>query len=135
MLFPNGMLFPVGDRFPNENIFSIRTPYSNSITTNMKNISRRSFLNKTAVGAAGVAALPLFQSFNLAANDTIRVGFIGLGQQAMNHLGGFSNIKNVEIVAGADVYGVKRERFEMRVRDFYKKRKQKVDVKCYSDYR
>jgi len=101
----------------------------------MKNISRRSFLNKTAVGAAGVASLPLLQSFNMAANDTLRIGFIGLGQQAMNLFGGFSRIRNVEIVAGADVYGIKRERFEQRVKAFYQEKNMKVDVEVYADYR
>ena len=101
----------------------------------MKSISRRSFLIKTAVGATGMASLPLFQSFKLSANDTIRIGIIGLGQQAMNLLGGFSNIRNVEIVAGADVYGIKRERFEQRVKAYYKEKERKVDVKSYADYR
>lgn len=101
----------------------------------MKSISRRRFINNTMVGAAGLASLPLLQSFNLAANDTIRIGVIGLGQQAMNLFNGFSRVKNVQIIAGADVYGIKRERFEQRVKAFYKEQKQKVDVETYDDYR
>ncbi len=101
----------------------------------MNSISRRGFLNRSIVGAAGIAALPLFQSFRVSANDTIRIGFIGLGQQAINLLNGFSRIKNVQIVAGADVYGVKRERFEQKLKDYYQSINQTVDVKTYKDYR
>jgi predicted dehydrogenase len=101
----------------------------------MTNISRRRFIHHTAIGAAGVASLPLLQSFAFGANDTIRIGVIGLGQQAINLLNGFSKIKNVKIVAGADVYGIKRERFELRVKDFYTSIGQKPEIETYKDYR
>jgi len=86
-------------------------------------------------GAAGLATLPLLQSFSMSANDTIRIGFIGLGQQAINLLNGFSKIEKVQIVAGADVYGIKRERFEQRVKEYYRSINQKADIKTYKDYR
>lgn len=101
----------------------------------MKNISRRRFLNNSLLGAAGLATLPILQSYRISANDTIRIGIIGLGQQAMNLLNGFSQIKGVQIVAGADVYGVKRQRFEKRVKEYYQSLNQTVDVKSYKDYR
>ena len=101
----------------------------------MKNISRRGFLNRGIAGAAGLATLPLLQSFGMSANDTIRIGVIGLGQQAINLLNGFSKIKNVQIVAGADVYGIKRQRFEQRLNEYYQSINQSVDVKTYKDYR
>ncbi|MGM0377405.1 MAG: Gfo/Idh/MocA family protein [Bacteroidota bacterium] len=101
----------------------------------MKNFSRRQFIQSTLVGAAGLAALPLFSSFRPGANDTIRIGFIGLGQQAINLLNGFGPIPGVKIVAGADVYGIKRERFEQQVKAFYKERGQSVEVSTYKDYR
>ncbi len=101
----------------------------------MKNISRRRFINNSMIGAAGLASLPLVQSFGMSANNTIRIGFIGLGQQAMNLLNGFSKIKNVQIVAGADVYGIKRERFEQRVKEYHKSVNQKADITTYKDYR
>ena len=55
----------------------------------MENQSRRRFIKQTFIGAAGIASLPLLQSFKVGANDTIRFGIIGLGQQAMNLMMGF----------------------------------------------
>lgn len=101
----------------------------------MTNNSRRRFIRNTLIGSAGIAILPLLQSFKTNANDTIRIGFIGLGQQAMNLLNGFSKIKGVQIVAGADVYGIKRKRFEKRLNEFYMGLNQKLDVRTYKDYR
>ncbi len=101
----------------------------------MKNISRRRFINNSMIGAAGLASLPIIKSFGMSANNTIRIGFIGLGQQAMNLLNGFSRIKNVQIVAGADVYGIKRERFEQRVKEYHQSVNQKADITTYKDYR
>lgn len=85
----------------------------------MKELSRRKFIHNTLIGATGLSALPLLQGFMPGVNDTIRIGFIGLGQQAINLLNGFSCIPRVQIVAGADVYGIKRERFEQRLKEFY----------------
>jgi predicted dehydrogenase len=101
----------------------------------MNSLSRRKFLQYTLVGSAGIATLPLLQSFNFGPNDTIRLGFIGLGQQAINLMQGFNNIPGVEIVAGADVYGIKRERFELRLKEFYQNANKKVEVTTYTDYR
>ena len=100
----------------------------------MKDTSRRKFIKQTLIGTAGVASLPLLQGFRFGANDTIRIGIIGLGQQAMNLMMGFARIEGIEIVAGADVYGIKRERFEKRMKDFYEKKGAKVEVKTYKDY-
>ena len=95
----------------------------------MKNTSRRRFIKHTAIGAAGIAVLPLAHSCKVAASDTIRIGIIGLGQQAMNLMRGFARIEGVQVVAGADVYGIKRERFEKHLNDFYLEQEMKVDVK------
>ena len=101
----------------------------------MKNFSRRRFIQSTMIGAAGITAFPFFQSFTTSTNNTIRIGFIGLGQQAINLLNGFSRIPGVQIVAGADVYGIKRQRFELWLKDFYQSRNESVKVKTYKDYR
>ena len=101
----------------------------------MKNTSRRRFIKYTALGAAGIAVLPLVKSCAVAPSDTIRIGIIGLGQQAMNLMRGFARIEGVQVVAGADVYGIKNERFEKHLNDFYLEREEKVDVKTYTDYR
>jgi predicted dehydrogenase len=87
-----------------------------------KTISRRNFLKTSAMGAAGIILLPHFAGCEKAPERNAylrRVGFIGLGQQAMYLLSGFIGIEGVEIVAGADVYAVKRERFVKRVTDRY----------------
>lgn len=101
----------------------------------MKNSSRRRFIKHTIIGATGVAILPAMQSCKaVGANDKIRIGIIGLGQQAMNLMMGFARIEGVQVVAGADVYGIKRQRFEDRMKAFYLEREEKVKVKTYSDY-
>jgi predicted dehydrogenase len=75
------------------------------------------------------------QSFTLGANDTIRLGIVGLGQQAINLMQGFSRIPGVQIVAGAEVYGIKRTRLEKRLSDHDQENNVSVDVKTYKDYR
>jgi predicted dehydrogenase len=101
----------------------------------MKNISRRRFIHHSAVGATGLALMPILQGFRPGPNDTVRLGFIGLGQQAMNLLNGMSRIPGVDVVAGADIYGIKRERFEQRVKEYAKANNKKASVTTYSDYR
>ena len=44
-------------------------------------------------------------------NDKINIGFIGLGQQAIHLLSGFITIPEVRVIAGCDVYDIKRDRF------------------------
>ena len=60
---------------------------------------------------ASAAPTPLFQ----VAHERVRLGFIGVGRQAMGLLNNFMRIPGVEVVAGADVYAIKRERFALRV--------------------
>ena len=52
-----------------------------------------------------------------SANDKIQMGFIGLGQQAMYLLSSFMAMVDVRVVAGCDVYDVKRDRFVRRVKE------------------
>lgn len=47
----------------------------------------------------------------------------------------FMQNPQVEVLAGADVYEVKNERFGMRVKELYSDRGETVDVKLYTDYR
>lgn len=101
-----------------------------------KLISRRHFLDSAVVGMAGATLLPGFltscrgTSREAADDGSVTLGFIGLGQQAMFLLNGFMQIPGTSVVAGCDVYGIKRERFRRRVSDFYNKegRDFKVDV-------
>ncbi|WP_436417037.1 twin-arginine translocation signal domain-containing protein [Petrimonas sulfuriphila] len=91
-------------------------------------LTRRKFIKSAAVGVVGVTVLPQFlascnsnkKSGNEKIDDGItRLGFIGLGQQGIGLLGAFLTISGVEVVAGSDVYGIKRERFLKRLNDHY----------------
>ncbi|MFN2313981.1 MAG: Gfo/Idh/MocA family protein [Bacteroidales bacterium] len=64
----------------------------------------------------------------------IRLGFIGLGQQAMYLLDGFMRIPDVEVLAGCDVYGIKRKRFENRVNEYYAGAGKKMKAVSFEKY-
>ena len=108
-------------------------------------MERRDFLKASAIGAAGImmpagmihaANSPLPASKKKeSANGKVNLGFIGLGQQAMYLLKGFISMDDVRVVAGCDVYDVKRDRFVKRVTDYYTgKGEKKVKVDVYEDY-
>ncbi len=107
---------------------------------NVKRISRRQFLGASAIGMAGILILPSTASCGrskkqqASASDLVRLGFIGLGRQAMFLLNGFLQVPGVEVLAGCDVYGVKRTRFENRVNEFYSKAGKKVEIKTYEKF-
>ena len=90
------------------------------------------------IGAAGTAVLPSLVGCGGSTpppSDAIRLGIIGLGQQARNLMQGFARIPGVEVVAGADVYGIKRERFTKILGDFYAEKGTTVKTDTYKDYR
>jgi len=102
-------------------------------------LSRRQFLGTSALGMAGMLILPSIgcnrgKKASVARYDLVKLGFIGLGQQAMFLLNGFLRIPGVEVLAGSDVYGIKRTRFEKRVGEFYAKAGKKADVKTYEKF-
>ena len=88
---------------------------------------RRDFLKASAIGAAGIMMPAGLVSASAApavapkksANGKITMGFIGLGQQAMYLLNGFMSMDDVRVVAGCDVYDIKRDRFVKRVTKHY----------------
>lgn len=111
-------------------------------------MNRRNFIKYSAVGAAA-AALPTSSMFattpriagapsyakTKSANAKVNLGFIGLGQQAMYLLSSFIAFDDVRVVAGCDVYDIKRDRFVRRVTQHYKsKGEKKVKVDVYEDY-
>ncbi len=63
------------------------------------------------------------------------MGFIGLGRQAMYLLSSFIKIEGVKVVAGCDVYGIKKKRFEQRVRAHYDEKGEKCNVQTYDNYK
>lgn len=104
--------------------------------------SRRKFLGASLLTSAGLSLLPglslassptpLFK----AAHERVRLGFIGVGRQAMGLLNNFMRIPGVEVVAGADVYAIKRERFALRVqKNMTEAGKTYIAPKLYEDYR
>jgi predicted dehydrogenase len=100
-----------------------------------KQWSRRQFINTALAGVAGAAVIPHLSgnSFRPADAD-IRIGFIGMGRQSMFLLNGFIQIPGVQVVAGCDVYGIKRKRFEKRVSAFYAKAGKNVKPDVYEKY-
>jgi predicted dehydrogenase len=98
--------------------------------------SRRQFLAASAVGMTGLAVIPVLGSGNPknAVDSEIRMGFIGLGQQAINLLNSFIRIPGVKILAGCDVYGIKRKRFEKHVTEFYTKAQKEFKVDTCEKY-
>lgn len=110
-----------------------------------KLMSRRRFLGSAAFGMAGVVVIPGLmssckgQGTQTQATETgdegvITLGFIGLGQQSMFLLNGFLQIPGTNVVAGCDVYGIKRQRFVNRVTDFYKKQNKEARVEVYEKF-
>lgn len=100
----------------------------------MKNFSRRKFIQTGIIGAVGLSVLPLLKGCRVGVNDTIRLGIIGLGQQTVYLVHGFNLIPGVKIVAGSDVYGVKRQRFEMMVKASQEEKQETVEVDTYENY-
>jgi predicted dehydrogenase len=64
--------------------------------------TRREFLQRSAAAYAALATAPSIATAT-AANDRMRVGFVGLGGMGSGHLGWFLTQPDVEVVALADV--------------------------------
>ena len=109
-------------------------------------MERRDFLRASVLGTAALAAPTSFiqasapakanaSKSGKSANGKVNLGFIGLGQQAMYLLQTFMEFPDVRVLAGCDVYDVKRDRFTRRVKAFYEgKGEKKVKVDVYEDY-
>ena len=106
-------------------------------------LTRRKFIRTAAVGAVGATVFPQFLASCSSSKkgkgdkdtDTVRLGFIGLGQQGIGLLGAFLSIPGVEVLAGSDVYGIKRERFLRRVNSHYASQQRSVAVEVYENYK
>jgi predicted dehydrogenase len=68
-------------------------------------ISRRRFLQQSAIGAGSLAAIAGLPAFGAARspNEKLRVGIIGCNGRGMSHIRGFLAVPNVEIVCICDV--------------------------------
>ena len=100
--------------------------------TQKKNFSRRAFIGTSALGIAGLTLIPGCVTRH---KGPVRLGFIGLGRQTMFLVNSFMNLDGVEVLAGADVYGIKRKRFEQRVNAFYREKEKNISATLYEDYR
>ena len=67
-------------------------------------------------------------------NDKINIGFIGLGQQAIHLVNGFLTIPEVRVIAGCDIYDIKRDRFVQRVNKYYSEKGIKNKLDMYIKY-
>jgi len=100
-----------------------------------KTWSRRQFINSGIASVAGMMVLPKIAGKAKAQDDKeVRLGFIGMGQQSMFLLSGFLQIPGVTVLAGCDVYGIKRKRFEKRVKAFYQKAGKEAKVDTYEKF-
>jgi predicted dehydrogenase len=73
----------------------------------MANQTRRDFVKQTICGAAAMLAYP--PSRVLGANDRVRVGLIGPGARGQELLKQILELRNVELVAVADIYTRNRD--------------------------
>jgi predicted dehydrogenase len=97
--------------------------------------SRRRFIGSTIAGMAGVMVIPGITGCKSTQDSgNIRLGFIGMGRQSMYLLDGFIKITGVQVIAGCDVYGIKRKRFEKRVNAYYLKAGKEAKVETYEKY-
>ena len=103
--------------------------------------SRLDFLRFSALGASTLfipRALTAAEAPKKAkkgdVNDKINIGFIGLGQQAIHLVNGFLTIPEVRVIAGCDIYAIKRNRFIARVNKYYSEKGIKNKLDMYIKY-
>jgi predicted dehydrogenase len=108
--------------------------------TPVNTISRRQFIEKAAV----VSSFMIVPRFVLggkgytAPSDLITLGFIGAGKQASGLKGSFLDTHEVKIIAAADVYGAKLQRFAGEVNQYYAAKagqNQYAGCATYADFR
>jgi len=104
-------------------------------------MQRRNFLRLSALGAA--ACMMPEVAINAAtaapkktsANGKVNLGFIGVGNQSKWLWSQFQQLDDVRIVAGCDVFEIKRERFKKRVTEYYQSKGEKnVKIDVYEDF-
>ncbi|WP_026955850.1 Gfo/Idh/MocA family protein [Algoriphagus vanfongensis] len=102
------------------------------------NFSRRKFIASSLLTGAGLSLGPQLSfanTKNQASLSTVKMGFIGVGRQAMGLLNRFMSLPQVEVIAAADVYDIKLQRFVQRTHKNYADRGAKApEIKTYEDY-
>lgn len=79
----------------------------------MADDTRRGFMKKTALGATALLAYP--EARVLGANERVRLGMIGVGGRGQELLKQILDLKNVHLVAIADVYSRRRDEAKQMV--------------------
>lgn len=69
-------------------------------------VSRRKFIQTTALGTAALGLPTLIPSSAFGANDRLRVAVIGINGRGKDHISGFSKLENVEVATLCDVDNV-----------------------------
>src|SRR5580698_3943951 len=83
------------------------------IVTDVSHVSRRSFLQTTGGALAATALSAQAYARVIGANDRIRVGFVGVGGQGMQHVGTIRDLQksnNVEGIIVADCWKTRAEK-------------------------
>ena len=97
----------------------------------MNKITRREFMQKTAVGAAGLAIAGtgiLSSPRAFGANDRLSIGMVGPGQRGRSLMGDFhkaAEAANAEITAVCDIWTMNRDRGAKMVQDWWGKEPRK----------
>src|SRR5207302_4926743 len=73
----------------------------------MANKTRRDFVKQSVLGTAALLAYPLARV--LGANDRVRVGMIGVGGRGQELLNQVLELRDIQLVAIADIYSRRRE--------------------------
>jgi predicted dehydrogenase len=100
-------------------------------------MNRRNFLGLSAIGLTGLTILPSWTMSNgvsIAPSDRVVMGFIGLGQQAINDFGGFASVPGVQIAACCDVDNMKQQRFKKRVEAWQTSKSMNSRCDMYEQY-
>ena len=69
--------------------------------------TRRDFVKKSVLGTAAFLAYPPARV--LGANDRVRVGMIGVGGRGQELLNQVSELREIQLVAIADIYSRRRD--------------------------
>lgn len=87
-----------------------------------KEISRREFINYSALGLAGLTIIPSWSraGVRIPPSDRVVLGFIGLGRQGLSDFRGFAGCPGVQVAACCDVDTMKVTRFQNRVKEWQK---------------
>lgn len=100
-----------------------------------KGITRRDFLAKSAIGAAGIAlagSAVFVPTAAFGANDRLSIGLIGAGTRGSQLLGDLMRVdaaQNVEVTAICDTWKVRRDQAAAKVKERYGK-----DPRQFSNY-